>query len=208
MTWYETAQIWIQAGGLVVSFVTVIFLIKYVRATKGIQKAAVEQCRATNELVTAANEQTKVSLELVEAANEQSEGLAKPVIVVEATRVNSSEEALLSGGLFSEIGDGVRLTNIGTGPALSLEWSAAGRHHSDKSRTSSRGGSVPYLRPAETIQTGYSRGYVSGLNSLTVECKYSSLSGTRYVSHTIIGDENSSQQWERFRIVTSDIRRT
>jgi hypothetical protein len=208
MTHFEVVQTCIQTAALLVSVVTLGLLFMYVRATKGIEKAAVEQSRVTNELVAAANEQTNVSHALVRAANEQIEGLAKPVIVVEATRVNSSEEAILSGGLFSEIGHGARLTNIGTGPALSLEWSAAGRHHSDKSRTSSTGGSVPYLRPAETIQTGYSRGYVSGLNSLTVECKYSSLSGTRYVSHTIIGDENSSQQWDRFRIVTSDIRRT
>jgi hypothetical protein len=58
MPWYETAQTWIQAGGLVVSVVTLIFLIKYVVATKGIQKAAVEQAGLTNELVTAADEQT------------------------------------------------------------------------------------------------------------------------------------------------------
>jgi hypothetical protein len=204
----QAAQNWILLCGLAVNVATLVALLIYVAATKGIQKAAVEQARLTNELVTAANEQTKVSHELVTAANEQSEGLAKPAIVVKASRVNDSDEAILGDGLFSEIGAGVLLINIGTGPALSLEWSAAEQHRSDKSRTSSTGGSVPYLAPTETIPTGYSRAYVSGLDSMTVECRYSSLSGTGYVSRTVIGDEDSNQHCDRFRIVKSDIRRT
>ena len=77
MLWHQALQTWIQAGGLAVSVVTLVFLIKYVRATKGIERAAVEQSQATNKLVRAADDQTKVSHELVKAANEQSEGLAK-----------------------------------------------------------------------------------------------------------------------------------
>jgi hypothetical protein len=180
MLCHEAIQTYIEAGGLLVSVVTLLFLIIYVRATKGIEKAA----------------------------NEQSEGLAKPVIVVESSGVNSSVEAILSGGLFSEIGDGgVRLINIGTGPALWLEWSATGKRYSDKGPCGSAG-FVPYLTPGQPIPAGCSRGFVSGLSFLTVECKYRSLSGTHYVSRTVIGDENSSQQWDRFRIKSFEMRRT
>jgi hypothetical protein len=124
------------------------------------------------------------------AANEQSEGLAKPVIVVESSPDipdSNVDEAILGGGLFSEIVNGVRLLNIGTGPALWVEWSAKGQHNTGEGPESGSAGLVPYLRPNETVDTECSRAYVSGLNYLTVECRYQSLSRTRYTSRTTIG---------------------
>jgi hypothetical protein len=44
-------------GGLVVQIVTLCYLIKYVRATVGIQKATVAQTQTGQDLVRAANDQ-------------------------------------------------------------------------------------------------------------------------------------------------------
>ena len=64
----------ILAASLVVSVVTLVFLVKYVRATKGIEKAAIDQAETTQELAKSASDQTKVSQELIRAANKQAEG--------------------------------------------------------------------------------------------------------------------------------------
>jgi hypothetical protein len=50
MSGYEAAQTWVLAGGLLVSIVTLIYLIKYVRATKGIESAAAGQTAASQDL--------------------------------------------------------------------------------------------------------------------------------------------------------------
>jgi hypothetical protein len=71
-------------AGLVVQVVALCYLVKYVRATVGIQKAAVAQTQASQDLVRVGNDQVKVSQDLLKAANEQSEGLSKPVLTLEA----------------------------------------------------------------------------------------------------------------------------
>jgi hypothetical protein len=141
------------------------------------------------------------------AAKEQSEGLSKPlIVVVSSPDIPNKDEAILGGGLFSEIGDRVLLMNIGTGPALWVNWSATGQHATGESRVSSLAGFVPYLRPNETVDTEHSRPYVSGLNYLTVECRYESLSRTRYTSWTTIGDRDSKNHADRFKIMSFEIK--
>lgn len=141
------------------------------------------------------------------AANAQSEGLSKPVIVVVSSPdIPNKVEAILGGGLFSEIGDRVLLLNIGTGPALWVKWSATGQHGTGESRESSLAGFVPYLRPNEIVDTEHSRAYVSGLNNLIVECKYESLSRTCYTSRTTIGDQDSKEHADRFKIMSFEIK--
>ncbi len=65
---------------LVVNVVTLVFLIKYVRATKGIEEAANKQTEVSQGLLRAANVQGEASRELMAAANAQaaaSEKLAR-----------------------------------------------------------------------------------------------------------------------------------
>jgi hypothetical protein len=195
--------------GLVVQIVTLWYLIKYVRATVGIQNAAVAQTRASQDLVKVGNDQIKVSQELVKAANEQSEGLSKPVIVVVSSPDipdRNAEMGILGGGLFSEIGDRVQLQNIGTGPALWVEWSARGQYRAGESQEPGVAGFVPYLRPDETVDTECPRAYVSGLSSLAIECTYQSLGRTRYTSKTTVGDRDSTCHEDRFKIMTFEVK--
>jgi hypothetical protein len=184
----------VMLAGLVVQVVALCYLIKYVRATVGIQKAAAAQTQASQDLVRVGNEQVRVSQDLLKAANEQSEGLSRPVIVVESSPLSPSGGIgpIPGEGLFSQIGEGVRLVNVGTGPALWAEWSTAGQHRTGEKGDSRSAGFVPYLRPDGAIATECSRGYVSGLNSLTVECTYQSLGGVRYTSRTTVGDPDSA----------------
>jgi hypothetical protein len=79
------AQNVIALLGLLLQVATLCFLIVYVRATIGIQKAAVAQTQASRDLVKVGNEQTRISQDLLKAANEQSEGLSKPVVVARST---------------------------------------------------------------------------------------------------------------------------
>ena len=172
---------WMVYASFAISVLTLAVLIWYAWLTRGIEKAA----------------------------NEQSEGLAKPVIVVESSPDipdSNVDRAILGGGLFSEIVNGVRLLNIGTGPALWVEWSTKGQHNTGEGPESGSAGFVPYLRPNETVDTECSRAYVSGLNYLTVECRYQSLSRTRYTSRTTIGDRDSANHADRFKITSFEIR--
>jgi hypothetical protein len=114
--------------------------------------------------------------------------------------------AILGGGLFSEIGSRVLLQNIGTGPALWVERSARGQHITGESQESRVTGFVPYLKPNETIDTECLRAYVSGLKSLAVECMYQSLGRTRYTSKTTIGDPDSTNHEDRFKITRFELK--
>jgi hypothetical protein len=168
-------------AGFAISLLTLAVLIWYAWLTRGIERAA----------------------------NEQSEGLSKPAIVVVSSPDipnRNREMAILGGGLFSEIGDRVQLQNIGTGPALWVEWSARGRHNTGESQESCVAGFVPYLRPNETVDTECSRAYVSGLRSLAVECTYQSLGRTRYTSKTTIGDPESTNHEDRFKITRFEVK--
>jgi hypothetical protein len=67
-----TAQNIILVGGLVVQIVTLYYLIKYVRATKGIQEASNKQTELSQGLLGAADAQMEVSRDLMAAANAQA----------------------------------------------------------------------------------------------------------------------------------------
>ncbi|HEV2498702.1 MAG TPA: hypothetical protein VGY31_03875 [Terriglobia bacterium] len=105
----------IQLAGLGVSIVGLIYLIKYVRATKGIEDAAVEQSRA-------ANEQAKASQALVKAADEQRENLCLPIIMAVGIDVNRN----------------VTLRNLGNGPAIKVEGNVDGAPCKYPCRTSNQ----------------------------------------------------------------------
>jgi hypothetical protein len=62
----------ILLGGLVVQIVTLLYLIKYVRATKGIEESANKQTEVSQGLLKAANDQTEASQELMAVANAQA----------------------------------------------------------------------------------------------------------------------------------------
>lgn len=165
-------------ASFVISFLALVVLVWYAWLTRGIEKAA----------------------------NEQSEGLSKPVIVVVSSPDIPSDhvdEAILGeGGLFSEITDGVQLLNIGAGPALRVRWSATGQHITGESQESRVEGFVPYVQPPGTVDTECTRAFVSGLKSLRVTCTYKSLGGRQYTSRTVIGDQDSTNHADRFKIVS------
>lgn len=151
----NVAQNIILLAGLAVQIVAVIFLVRYVRATKGIEKAS----------------------------NEQSEGLSKPVVTVRLEPVHT-DEAILAGLSCQMAGDQMELANIGTGPALKLSWRIKERGHSGPNREAVHEGFVPYLPSGHKIATPIMRGYLTGDDSFSVECTYRSISDAEYVSQT------------------------
>lgn len=166
------AQNIVLLGGLVVQIVTLCYLIKYVRATLGIQKAAGAQTQTSQDLVKVGNEQAQASRELVKAANEQSEGLSKPAVTVLRLKRQG-------GNVQGKIAWILELKNIGNGPALSLRWKLT----CDRSALD---GTIPFMEagsepsPIWTAQTDAPAGQVSPI----VECSYRSLSDIEYVSTT------------------------
>jgi hypothetical protein len=170
------AQSAILLGGLVVQIVTLCYLIKYVQATVGIQKAAVEQTKASQDLVNVGNAQISVSQELLKAANEQSEGLSKPVVF--------AKPKLRDGNFLN-----IELANIGTGPAIEIGGFVLENTESPQESKLAFQWPVPYL---EAHQNGDTRvaGAAPGLPRRNVECSYRSISGRMYVSSTQIDERN------------------
>ena len=166
----------IMLASLIVQIVTLCYLIKYVRATVGIQKAAVEQTKASQALVNVGHEQTRVSQELLKAANEQSEGLSKPVIFARSTR---REQGLLV----------VSLINVGNGPALEIGGFVLENIESPQERKLAFQWLVPYLE-AHRDSDSRVAGAAPGLPRRSVECSYRSISGRMYVSSTQIDEQN------------------
>lgn len=138
-----------------VSVVTLVFLIKYVRATVGIEKAA----------------------------NEQSEGLSKPAVTVYCRVPNPTVEAVLKGISFGEIvGPDLEMVNIGNGPALQLHWSLTWKSQRQNGLGGSQNGFVPFLSPGDKFATTISRNLLGQDNLCSVRCSYRGLSGAEYVS--------------------------
>jgi hypothetical protein len=166
-------------GGLVVQSVTLCYLIKYVRATVGIQKAAVAQTQASQDLVKVGNDQIKVSQDLVKAANEQSEGLSKPVLSV-ACDPSTAEIP----------GYNLEILNIGNGPAIQVEVTVE-RHltpsgHSKALQDVLCRRNLPYLRAGERFPLPVTRpeidsNMVVGKTECSVTCSYKGVSEVRHL---------------------------
>lgn len=170
------AQNLIVFGTLAIQIVTLCYLVKYVRATVGIQKAAMEQTKASQDLVKVGSEQTRVSQELLKAANEQSEGLSKPVIFASSTRSD--------GGFLV-----VNLTNVGSGPAIEIEGFVLENTGSPQENKLAFQWPVPCLEAHQNRDTRVV-GATSGLPRRNVQCSYYSISGRAYVSSTQIDERN------------------
>jgi hypothetical protein len=170
------AQNIIMLAGLVVQIVTLCYLIKYVRATIGIQKAAGAQTQASQDLVKVGNEQAQASRELVKAANEQSEGLSKPVIFARST---DRQGSFLN----------IHLVNIGTGPAIEIGGFILEKPGSSPENQLHFQSLVPYLEAHEDNGTRVT-GAAPGQLKRTGQCSYRSISGRKYVSLTELDDRN------------------
>ncbi|MGD0456850.1 MAG: hypothetical protein ABSC21_03795 [Terriglobia bacterium] len=181
------AQNIVMLGGLVVQIVTLCYLIKYVRATVGMQKAAGAQTQASQDLVKVGNEQAQASRELVKAANEQSEGLSKPVIFARST---ARQDSFLN----------IQLVNIGTGPAIEIGGSVVEDPGSSQGKRLCFQRPIPYLEAHQEYWTRV-MGAAPGQPKRTVECSYRSISGLKYVSMTQLDDRNMVSD---FRVQADD----
>lgn len=135
------------------------FFVYYLRLTRGIHRAAVEQARA---------------------AAEQIEALCKPVVVMASTTTLPVDLAdWLYDVISAELEEGYpKLVNVGNGPALNLKWSYE--------RVPDRvvRGECASLRPERkfTFQFPVERGG----GEKKVECEYESAAGIRYRSTTTL----------------------
>jgi hypothetical protein len=169
-------------GGLVVQIVTLCYLIKYVRATIGIQRAAVAQTRAGQDLVRAANDQAEVTRELVEAADEQSEGLSKPVVTVRCSVPIPDDMVLLSGHTTARVrGADLELVNIGNGPAIRVHCDLVHQRPAP-APASCHMVEVPYLEAHERIPIPWPRTALAENDTCDIQCSYDSLSGRAHLS--------------------------
>ncbi len=154
-----TTQNIILLAGLLVQIVTLIFLVRYVRATKGIENAA--------------NEQTNGTQNLVKAANEQSEGLSKPAVA--ATQIQRAQaEAFI-----------LHVKNIGNGPALAVQWKL--EVNPDAADQPICEGHVAYMEAGQPreIWARVQRA-PKELMGYRVRCTYRSLADSRYVATSIL----------------------
>jgi hypothetical protein len=141
----------------IVSVVALIFLIKYVRSTEGIEKAA----------------------------NEQSEGLSKPVVTILANAMQS-DKAFFEEMVAETTGQHVQLVNIGTGPAIKLKWSIDWTEKGNKGLKGDQQGFVPYLEAGKTLETSLPRVFLTGQIECSVRCSYRSISEAEYTSLAVL----------------------
>lgn len=146
----------IAFAGMVIGAVTLLFLIRYVRATKQIAKAAVEQAEAGRKLVT--------------VANDQLEGLSKPVVVVDGIETGSGNFFLIP------------LRNIGTGSALVISGSVTEKTGLGSGRKLQFASSIPFLEQGGDRKVARVYPIPLGFAAGTVECTYFSTSGAHYLS--------------------------
>ena len=172
----------IMLASLIVQIVTLCYLIRYVRATVGIQKAAVAQTQTGQDLVRAANEQAEASRELVEAADDQSEGLSKPVVTVRCSVPIPDEMVLLNQRTSARVrGSNLEPINIGNGPAIRLHCDLA-HERPAPGLTSVHVVEVPYLEAHEAIPLPWPRTSLAADDTCAIQCSYDSLSGRAHLS--------------------------
>lgn len=176
-------------GGLVVQIMTLCYLIKYVRATVGIQEAAAAQTQASQDLVRVGGEQIRVSQQLVNAANEQSEGLSRPVIFPRS--IERQGDFLL-----------IRLLNIGAGPAIEIRGFILDNPGSAQECRFEFQWSLPYLEAHQDTATRV-MGVAPSQHKRKVKCSYRSISGLKYVSATEFDDRNTVCDFVVERVDTS-----
>ena len=175
-------QDFIMLGGLVVQIVTLCYLVKYVKATVGIQKAGAEQTKASQDLVRAAKGQAEMSRELVEASDDQSEGLSKPVITIRGSVPVPDEMVLLRGQTSARaVGANLELVNIGNGPAIRVHCDLVHRRPAP-APASRHMVEVPYIEAHESIPVPWPRTSLAADDTCAIECSYDSLSGRAHLS--------------------------
>ena len=150
-----SAQNSILFARLLISGATLYFLVKYVRATQGIEIEALEQ----------------------------TEGLSKPVIAV-CLQSATTDMAIIEGLSCEIAGDQIELKNIGTGPALKLRWCVNEKRQNEPALKRGTGGFVPYLEPGKTVNTNILRAYITAMEEFRLECSYTSVSDAKYISST------------------------
>jgi hypothetical protein len=161
------AQNLILMANLAVALWALAYLIKYVRATKGIEKAA----------------------------NAQSEGLSKPALVLRSiSRSITQDDVLGKGRRLSahaepNAEDQLELENIGNGPALSV--------HCVITKTGDSADPwrrfAPYIRAAERLPLPILVGNSMRGKQHKMMCSYSSLGGNKYEAVIELGGSDGTE---------------
>ena len=136
--------------------------VRYVRLTKRIAAASVTQAEAVHKpLLTLRQDETQV----VEFGKRISDAL--------------------QGQLHTSVGKVLEVVNIGTGPALQVKWTLRRGHPT--------GGFIPYIQVGQSVSLLVaSKVKMAAVDTrFEFECRYLSLSGTKYVSRKKI--ENSQE---------------
>ena len=128
----------------------------------------------------------------------QTEAVHKPVLTlkqVEATTVDIAELTkqvgdAIAGKQHTRVGPTLEIVNIGTGPALQVEWTLK--------RFSDTGGFIPYVEVGQcvSLHTASKVKMPAMPTSFQVECRYKSISGMNYFSRTSIENNQEISNFE------------
>jgi hypothetical protein len=167
---------------------------------------AVQACSAvvivllTFVLATATLRYVRLTEKIATASATQTEAVHKPVLTLKQVEVDPStvEVADLTkligdaraGKQHTRIGPILEIVNIGTGPALQVKWTL--------NRFSETGGFIPYIAVGQcvSLRTASKVKMPAVPTTYQVQCRYKSISDTKYISVTSIEDSLEISNFE------------
>jgi hypothetical protein len=138
----------------------------------------------------------RLTKQIAAASVTQAEAAHKPVLTLKHQELTNEEIVahLTSGGLVGEkhawVGSALEIINIGTGPALHVKWTL--------SRFSDTNGTIPYIMVGQfvSLRTASKVKMAAVPTTYELVCRYTSLSGTKYVSRTGITNSREISSFE------------
>ncbi len=165
---FESSSIpfWTMLAGwaqVLVLIVTAVFVWLYLRETERLRNTGQEQVKASQSQVGAAYEQLTAIREQTAVAQDQLEGQIRPAIVVR----------LIVGA------QGLRLINLGNGPALHIKLSPTDRGSGPKPDLDRFPDEIGFIEVGGSTPTDVrAQGAgITALNGRSLQCQYTSLSG-------------------------------
>ena len=114
--WPQTLVEWAQLALVLLTGLTLVYLIKYTQETSQLRIAARDQVEVSNQLLRAAQDQNSVNQRLLQEAQVQNETALRPILAFALQETLTHDE---TGRAIAE-GRKLHLKNLGNGPALNV----------------------------------------------------------------------------------------
>lgn len=151
-------------------------------------------------LASATLRYVRLTEKIATASATQTEAVHKPVLTLKQVEVEPSTVEVAditklvgdarAGKQHTRIGQVLEIVNIGTGPALQVKWTL--------NRFSGTGGFIPYIGVGQcvSLRTASKVKMPAVPTTFQVQCRYKSISDTKYVSLTTIEDSQEISNFE------------